>query len=891
LEFGRLDQFRKITEVKFRFSFRVISLFWPRKEFMPITYNGIGTHYYGKSNLEIRPGQCRSCNRHVQLQSYDTRLWFVIVFIPIIPLGRKRILDSCPSCRRHYVSDLHKWETARQLEVSGAMDKFQSSPTPENAIAVHQQMLGFHQVTEATQFEKTMLAQFPDSAKIYAYLGSAQDHIGRRDQAAESYKRALELRPDLPEARIGMARAHIREGRLDDARKLLDFLEKPGSAQLYSLEVLETLAYAYQNRSQHREALELFGRLLEEFPKLGEHPGFRKKVKESEKALKPERSILPKLGFSLKRILETSGRGGRPIASVRGLLMLGAVVALVILGFGISNEYIRHHRKIYLINGYDTPATVSIADAGEVKSFKGVRELVLPEGRFHAVISGPVQEEVNFEVRDEYFNRWFGDAQWVINVGGGALLQLTTATYSQNAGPVDISFRVGQTFEHFPNVTHVFKKLPESVPVSSGGSRTLVELEVFSGDATDVFAYLDKKKGVSAAFDLGEMWLRAHPDDEVMLATYASAAKSGKQMPRFDVFLSSGLTNRPVRIAWHRTYQNLRDRSSAHADLLNQYDELLRHEPTNSALLYLRGRIESDRPIARDYFTRSADADPRNPFPSYALGYDRMAAGDWKGAKPFLVHAAELNSHIFGNLLFVIRTALNEGPELEQEVRKKLARDPMDYVTQLELIDALAAEEKPDQALIAANKFIALCKSRYGASEDKLASAVNYHTYYAVGDFDKLKSASAKDTSPGGRMVQALALIEQGQPNEAAKVLPPEMDSDDEELLCLGLAITYHQSGDEASATRWRLRAVGVLERGNTDERQAALLLSRGAAPSRTDVEDVAVMPLLKSAIVTELAFEYPSSRPELMEFARQLNVQRDFPHYLIQRIAGKGPQ
>lgn len=133
---------------------------------MPTTYNGIGTHYYGKKNLQKRPGTCRSCGRAGELTSYDTRLWFVIVFIPIIPLGRKRILDACPYCRRHFVAELEKWETARQLEVSGALETFRSKPTPEGAIAAHQQMLGFHQVAAAAEFQKTMLAQYPDNAKV-----------------------------------------------------------------------------------------------------------------------------------------------------------------------------------------------------------------------------------------------------------------------------------------------------------------------------------------------------------------------------------------------------------------------------------------------------------------------------------------------------------------------------------------------------------------------------------------------------------------------------------------------------------------------------------------------------------------------------------------------------
>ena len=59
---------------------------------MPTTVNGIGTHYYGKSNTAVRNGRCNSCGRICQLTSYDTRLWFVVVFVPLIPLGRKRVI-------------------------------------------------------------------------------------------------------------------------------------------------------------------------------------------------------------------------------------------------------------------------------------------------------------------------------------------------------------------------------------------------------------------------------------------------------------------------------------------------------------------------------------------------------------------------------------------------------------------------------------------------------------------------------------------------------------------------------------------------------------------------------------------------------------------------------
>ena len=68
---------------------------------MPYTINGIGTTYYGKGNLEVHTGRCESCLRTVQLRSYDTRLWFVVLFIPILPLGRRRVIDDCPVCGAH----------------------------------------------------------------------------------------------------------------------------------------------------------------------------------------------------------------------------------------------------------------------------------------------------------------------------------------------------------------------------------------------------------------------------------------------------------------------------------------------------------------------------------------------------------------------------------------------------------------------------------------------------------------------------------------------------------------------------------------------------------------------------------------------------------------------
>src|SRR4051812_26168480 len=213
---------------------------------MPTTVNGIGTHYYGKKNLSTRNGVCGSCHRAGVLESYDTRLWFVVIFIPVIPLGRKRIIDKCPSCTRHMAVSADQYEQARQLQVSEGLDRFRRAPTPEAALGAHAQLLAFRELDQASAFRRTALERFPGHAVLRAALASQLQEVQLFDESAALYRDALDLQPDLPEARVGVARGKMGLGELDEARALLDFLEMPGAGGHYPLAPLDVLSGVYQ---------------------------------------------------------------------------------------------------------------------------------------------------------------------------------------------------------------------------------------------------------------------------------------------------------------------------------------------------------------------------------------------------------------------------------------------------------------------------------------------------------------------------------------------------------------------------------------------------------------------------------------------------------------------
>ena len=831
-----------------------------------------------------RKAQCPHCHRTVQLTSYDTRLWFVVVFIPIIPLGRKRIVDKCPSCSRHYAIDADKWETAKQLEVSGAEEKFRISPTPENAIAVHQQLVNFHQLEEAAAFREHAGKLLPESAMLQAYFGDSLTHFGQLDEATPFYARALALRSDLPQARSGVADSHIRAGRLDEAHQLLDFLEKPGAGQLYPLSPLENLALAYQKAGRHEDALALFARLQEELPKISAIKAFRAMVKKSEKAIGRKTTILPKAKFDWRNVFKRSAPRGSAPSGARMAILFGVVVSLIALGLVIANENIRRHRTVHLVNAYAQPATIEITGTGIKKQFRSHDSVVLPEGNYHAIISGPVSQEFDFKVGASYFSRWSDDPAWLINVGGDTVLISDSVIYQQNPPPASVSIHFGSTFEHFGTVTHPFTTLPDTVQLNNGESRTLVDLQVYRGAGQSLFFYLLNKETPARALQFAECWLHTHPTDDDVMNLYTSIAAQEKAFVRAEAYLRPQLAKRPVQIAWHRAYQEMVNSPSRHAALIAEYDGLLAAAPTDSGLLYLRGRIDGKRTVTRDLFERSIAADARNPFPIYGLAYDRMAAGDWAAAKSLIqqVLAIDPKNAGYEQLLTMTRLALGEAAAVEQETRDQIKKEPFNALLHVRLINALAAQDRATEAMQVNNAYLKLNSKRDDARET--ADVLRRHALYATGDFAALEKASPRNGSAQVKSDFAHSLIEQGRLLEAVKALPPSDDNANQLIDTLALAIVSRQSGDTAQADHWLAQSREMLANGNEDDVQASLLLSATEPPSLSEARELALRPQLKAILLLAVTTWHPETRAELTPLIRQLNVERTFPFHLVRR-------
>jgi tetratricopeptide (TPR) repeat protein len=495
---------------------------------MPQTVNGIGTHYYGKKNKDSYPGVCRSCGAQGILESYDTRLWFVVLYFPIIPLGRKRITDYCRRCSRHYVMSQAQWEKARQESVSDALAKYQAEPSPEAALKVHGTLLGFHLADEAAKLRGAIVGEYPDSADLHEGLGVQLREIGLMDPAAEMFEKAMKLQPDRPEARWGVAQSRITAGQLDQARDLLRFLETPGSAQTYSLGPLETLARAYQRAGRHHETLELCRFLLTEQPSMAENREFRKLVAASEKALNQTESMLPAERFSWLSLLNP--KSGR-FTPWKHWLALTALLLILLSGFlAIVNEHHRRNRTLFVVNDTGRPARLSIDGQPELRVDK-LEKLSLAEGTHYVKIIEPVTEEFDADMQTDYFERFTKNPVWVVNVGGAAGLFDETIHYAVNPRPPTVRSHIGENFAFIDDADYAFQDPPAQLEIA-GDKKEVSKKHVGRDDAPAVvlFNFAMSEGRFSEALHFAETHLRMDPKNMSLRVMYVMAAeKAGKQ--------------------------------------------------------------------------------------------------------------------------------------------------------------------------------------------------------------------------------------------------------------------------------------------------------------------------------------------------------------------------
>jgi tetratricopeptide (TPR) repeat protein len=261
-----------------------------------MTINGIGTTYFGRKNKRTYLGECASCQSHGQLTDYETGHFFSIIFVPVIPLGRKQIIAECAACNRHSVMPLKQWDTLKEETLNeGLADLGANMGDAAKALELIYNMTMFNQLTEATELAEVCFKQHDTDFDVMMQLGSWYEQMGNAAKAEKCFSQAIKLDPENPHCKRIQAVQALEQQKPQLAAEYLASL-RPDS-EFYDPAVFLMLAHAFQDSGMHEEALQEYRQLIQQSPQIATDKSFRKRVKALEKLQESSPTILPKAGL------------------------------------------------------------------------------------------------------------------------------------------------------------------------------------------------------------------------------------------------------------------------------------------------------------------------------------------------------------------------------------------------------------------------------------------------------------------------------------------------------------------------------------------------------------------------------------------------------------------
>ncbi|MBN2023494.1 MAG: tetratricopeptide repeat protein [Pirellulales bacterium] len=841
---------------------------------MPWTVNGIGTMYYGKQRLERHEGVCGNCSQHVQLESYSTRLWGVFVFIPVIPLGRKKILDDCPRCRRHRVMPLRQWQRLEEEATRKAMQRAEAeSDSPEAALEMLGTLVAFGRHNEADQLAEALAQRFADNADLQIVLGESYAQRGRGEQAHARFTRALELAPDSEVARRAVSIGLIERGELDRARAMLASTESLGP--LLEPAVHALLADRYQAVGDHENALAIYESVLQAHPDARRDRALARRVRASQRALGRTESLVPR---------DTRIRNA--------VAVVAAAIALLAGGAFVYSSYSSRHQTLFVLNALPVSADITIDgdDFGSVQP-RATMKISLAEGSHQAAIRyGDGKEEtVDFAVENGPIERFTGKTAFVLNVAGAADVLWQEIVYRAVPRPGEGSHRIyhSQKFVAIRDIDYAFAKAPHEIDRGSKQSVTKTMLTMLDTAPAETLGLFPEGTAIPEMLEYAETHLRLDPEDRSLLESYCTLAVYSGEQDRCRAFLESGFDWRPIHVEWHCYYQYLATNVVDEATLTARYDRLVDECPKSAEAMYLRGRMEPDADKSIDYCRRAIEVDPKFAYAHHSLAYCLAARGDFKAARPWAETAHRLAPEVLviSRLWREVLLGLEEYSLLEQELREALANNLHDYKLQhaLELQYALLTVLVGQGHLRRAEEAHRVFAEAAEAAPQAVVGS-QLMLKYLKADFEGYQASTAQVTPPtDANAARLIGCIELGQLDQAEEILSADL-TPFPSVYTLLLSHAWLQRGNRDKADKLWREALDQMHGELGQERRLVAALATDGGPPLEQLDTIVGQRETLAPALVALAGRYPAHRKAYLERARRLNLPGPFPYHFLRR-------
>lgn len=856
---------------------------------MPSTINGCGTWYYGKGNRQTYQGVCSHCRAQANLDSYDTRLWIVVLFIPVFPLGRKRIIEECPSCRRHGVMPFADWERVQRRGQDAVAAYTQSPADPELAKEAMAATVSFRDINGftalATQIEQHLTAH----ASTMAMVGGAYLLFQRLDDAERVLRAALVHNEQDEDLREALAVCLMRQGEPAEAELLLQHIIDKGIPD--RVDALYQLAQTYQIKGEHAHAVAVFDQCELVNPHMAQDETFQRLREASQKRIGRQVKVNPS---------DVVAQANRE-ASMRKFRRWAPIAAVLLVAAYLSVAWIQgRSRDVFLVNGLSRPYTATLNGVSYQLSPQSAMKVRLGEGDVQvAIADAPAGiEPQTVQIATSFLTRPFSDATFVINPDGAAVLERVRVYYSDKDSvsqrEPQVTLAGGQVLHRFDDLDYPFESFPDEIRVDRGASNVGRDGVAIFGQqyslppATALMAAIGDLGGDTVT-KIAQRHLALEPEQNA--EEYLAILRRTMEGEAFATFLWSRLDERPVVMLWHRAYQQSLRSAGRQRDAEQQYEDLLAVEPGNGDLMYLLARVKEDHAEGAALCRQAVSQSPPNGWAHFWLSGYHLARGEFAPAADHGMKAAEL-----------LPDSIEVGHFSRQALLAAERWEPL-------LVMLRVAEQGPISLFVPALEEQAYVHQQMGhadaareAVQRLQAKLTPFDSQFAMTRSNTLRAAldyAAGDTSTlvqaaqghADKEVEMSALLTIGDLAGAEKTL--EAMQDEPEVRAFWdvlIYITAMQRGN-ASLAQQHLKAATDFMAAQPEDvhRRYAELLATPSTQAFTRIVDQHDQLRRKAAMLVAVGLAHPSLREQAFTLANKLNCDRRFPHLLL-KLAMQSP-
>lgn len=849
---------------------------------MPLTVNGIGTMYYGKRKPRTHEGVCQSCNRRVQLVDYETTLFFVVIYIPLIPLGRKQVLNFCPSCRRHRALSAREWQKIKQnsLEESTAQ-LAQQLDNPEAGLKHLYALSGFGELDEAKDLAEALENQHAKDADVLLALGGWHEHCKHKADADRCFQAAYQLNPQNPATIRAQGLTLMEQGQLDEARALLNVLKPPHPS--FDPIIFTTLGKAFQDRQRHAEALEMF-EIAASVPEMQKSKAFQGLARKSEKAIgRRDSSFVPKLPLWRKKSFK-----------------IAATLLLVAGLWGLLTWVRGQNRTLQVINS--SPQTLAFAiDGGEtLEVFPGSHlSLRVGEGLHKVKIVRPalMAGEKPFAIHTPLWQRAFVSPTCILDPLQSSLVYWRKVWYRRvpDDSKDEADTHYGQLYVQYPGVDYLFADFPAEIRLErrKDASRTGIKFEPLT-----MQMLRSTESSGTEILHRAEQLLELRGFELPDLLGYYNFCRESNQLDQANQFLESIRQRRPIVLSVHRVALGLAKDATEREKIKTTYDEELKSDPKNPDLLFLRSILETDFSKARPFLENALQAAPQ-----HRESVRRMIMGEfcatnfdqaWKLAEknfPSLVDFASVRELMFATKQYAIMSRnIQEDPEGFDRIMQAtrlfhamgigFSDPPRNFEEQFAFQSAFKAAKVVSGGLHVGIDVLA--KEELSTSEYWFLEAYQAYLDEDVDKIGKLLQSTVvpADETRYWRFIYELENGSQIALLKAASDMAEETNAEDELLVAIRLRL----EGDAEQAESWLKSAADRLAEGEAIEQAwSELLFTCNEQTIPLDkVRNLLDYPNSKAIYATALAAFSPSVDPALVELAEKCNFDHGLPYRFL---------